>query len=196
MKDPVPARVVLSDANVLYSRVLRDYLLYAATRQLISIAWSQSILDEMTEHLQANIDGFTPDSGALLVRLMNTHFPYALTQVVDETLERVAGAELPDEGDRHVLAAAVESGADVLCTSNLKDFPETIVDQYGFVVQHPDELLVGLIRSCPTEMLAVHRVSVTRLPGATDSSTVAALRRAGAPQAADAMVALLDADQV
>ncbi|WP_402371559.1 hypothetical protein [Isoptericola rhizosphaerae] len=127
---------------------------------------------------------------------MNTHFPYALTQVVDETLERVAGAELPDEGDRHVLAAAVESGADVLCTSNLKDFPETIVDQYGFVVQHPDELLVGLIRSCPTEMLAVHRVSVTRLPGATDSSTVAALRRAGAPQAADAMVALLDADQV
>ncbi len=49
MKDPVPARVVLSDANVLYSRVLRDYLLYAATRQLISIAWSQSILDEMTE---------------------------------------------------------------------------------------------------------------------------------------------------
>lgn len=29
-----PAHVVLADATVLYSRVLRDYLLYAATRRI------------------------------------------------------------------------------------------------------------------------------------------------------------------
>lgn len=33
-------RVVLGDANVLYLRVLRDYLLYAADQEVISIAWS------------------------------------------------------------------------------------------------------------------------------------------------------------
>jgi hypothetical protein len=31
-------RVVLADANVLYSRVLRDYLLYAADQEIIAIA--------------------------------------------------------------------------------------------------------------------------------------------------------------
>lgn len=30
-------RIVVGDANALYSRVLRDFLLYAASRQLISI---------------------------------------------------------------------------------------------------------------------------------------------------------------
>jgi hypothetical protein len=33
-------RVVLGDANVLYPRVLRDYLLYAADQEVIGIAWS------------------------------------------------------------------------------------------------------------------------------------------------------------
>lgn len=37
-------RVILADANVLYSRVLRDYLLYAADQEIISIAWSAEIL--------------------------------------------------------------------------------------------------------------------------------------------------------
>lgn len=31
-------RIVLADANVLYSRVLRDYLLYAADQEIIAIA--------------------------------------------------------------------------------------------------------------------------------------------------------------
>jgi hypothetical protein len=47
-------RVVLGDANVLYSRVLRGYLLYAADREVISIAWSVRILDEVTRHLVAS----------------------------------------------------------------------------------------------------------------------------------------------
>lgn len=44
-------RIVLADANVLYSRVLRDYLLYAADQEIIAIAWSPEILAEVTEHL-------------------------------------------------------------------------------------------------------------------------------------------------
>jgi hypothetical protein len=36
-------RVVLADANVLYSRVLRDYLLHAAAQEVIAIAWSAQI---------------------------------------------------------------------------------------------------------------------------------------------------------
>ena len=51
-------RIVLADANVLYSRVLRDYLLYAADQEIIAIAWSPAILAEVTEHLRRNVPGF------------------------------------------------------------------------------------------------------------------------------------------
>jgi hypothetical protein len=50
-----PLRIVLADANVLYSRVLRDYLLYAADQGLIAVTWSAEILAEMTEHLRLNL---------------------------------------------------------------------------------------------------------------------------------------------
>jgi hypothetical protein len=39
--------------------------------------------------------------------------------------------ELPDEDDRHVLAAAVAAEATVLCTSNVKDFPVGVVEALG-----------------------------------------------------------------
>ena len=62
MTDPVGEvdliRVVLADANVLYSRVLRDYLLYAADQEIIAITWSEQILAEVIEHLEQNVAGF------------------------------------------------------------------------------------------------------------------------------------------
>lgn len=71
------AHVVLADANVLYSRVLRDYLLYAVTRRLITINWSRMILDDMAEHISANIAGFTRRRAAYLVVKMTEAFPDA-----------------------------------------------------------------------------------------------------------------------
>jgi hypothetical protein len=51
-------RVVLADANVRYSPVLRDYLLYAADQEIIAITWSRQILAEVSEHLIKNVPGF------------------------------------------------------------------------------------------------------------------------------------------
>ena len=53
-----PTRIVLGDANVLYSRVLRDYLVYAADEGAISIRWSRAILIEVVKHLQVNNSTF------------------------------------------------------------------------------------------------------------------------------------------
>lgn len=72
---PAGIRVVLVDANVLYSRVLRDYLLYAADEEIIVIAWSRRILEEVTEHLAAKVPDFTDESGARLTVAMNRAFP-------------------------------------------------------------------------------------------------------------------------
>lgn len=67
--------VVLADANVLYSRVLRDYLLYAADQEIIAITWSAGILDEVTEHLIHNVAGFDDAAAERLIRAMNRGVP-------------------------------------------------------------------------------------------------------------------------
>lgn len=194
MTRPDRSRVVLSDANVLFSRVLRDYLLYAADRELITILWSDPILEEMTRHLVGKVDGFTAAQGERLVGAMNRAYPGALVEITTASTARVAALTLPDEDDRHVLAAAVAGDAEVVCTANLKDFPVASVGELGLEVRHPDEVLARLVRRRPAEMLAVHRVCVERLKDATDESTVAALRRADVPRTADLMEALLAAE--
>lgn len=184
--------IVLADANVLYSRVLRDYLLYAAVEQLISVRWSQRILDEFAKHLIANIQGFERAQARRLFEGMNGAHPYALVAPVGGHYQRFKNLDMPDPDDRHVVAAAVAAAADVLCTSNTKDFPGPVMDRVGVTRLTPDELLSGLVRAYPEEMLSVHSTSVERFKGATEESTLGALRRAGAPRTADLMAELLN----
>jgi len=47
----VTATVVLADTGVLFSRVLRDYVMYAGTDGVIWLRWSDSILDELERTL-------------------------------------------------------------------------------------------------------------------------------------------------
>lgn len=49
-----------------------------------------------------------------------------------------------DTKDRHVLAAAVAAGADLLVTANIKDFPEASYQAYGLEVIPPEGLLSRL----------------------------------------------------
>ena len=189
---PGTIRVVLADANVLYQRVLRDYLLYAADAEIIAIAWSRSILDEVTRHLTANVAGFTAEAGVRLVKAMNRAFPYADIEPAPEHHERLVGVALPDEDDRHVLAAAIAAQATVLCTANTKDFPGPIVAPLGIEVEAPDALLSALIAEHPSPMRTVHATVVAKLHAATNASTLTALQRAGAPAAAAGMARLLE----
>ena len=55
----------------------------------------------------------------------------------------------------------------------------------------PDELLTRLVGEFEPQMLAAHRAAVTSLRGATDDSTVTALRKARVPQTAELMAAVL-----
>jgi predicted nucleic acid-binding protein len=184
-------RVVLADANVLYSRVLRDYLLYAADQEIIAIAWSSQILAEVTEHLMENVEGFDSAAAQRLVGAMNRAFPYAEVEPDEEHWRALHEVSLPDEDDRHVLAASLAAEATALCTSNTKDFPANLVEALGVEVLTPDQLLSRLVVEYGPQMLAVHRTAVASLKGATDESTVTALRRAGAPTTAGLIARLL-----
>lgn len=111
-----PFAVVL-DANVLYPFSLRDCLLRAAEEGLYQVLWSEQILEEVRRNLVAN--GVMPDTSAQrLIQVMNEAFPEALTSVSDGLIARMRN----HPKDRHVVAAAVSAGAQLIVTSNLRDF--------------------------------------------------------------------------
>lgn len=186
-----PITVVLADANVLYSRVLRDYLVYAADEGAIAIRWSRAILIEAVEHLQVNNSTFDAEHGRLLIRLLNDAYPHAEVKPTAAARRKVNQLDMPDEDDRHVLAAAVSARAGALCTSNVKDFPPQAMASVGIELLTADTLLSRLVTMHPARMRDAHRTTVASLTGATDRSTIAALRRAKATQTADLMEALL-----
>lgn len=161
-------RVVLADANVLYSRVLRDYLLYAARERIITVSWSREILREVTDHLKLNVVGFDDSAAQRLVDAMNLAFPLAEVEPSEDSFSQLAHVTLPDEGDRHVLATAVTAEATVLCTANTSDFPARVVGALGLEVLTPDGLLTRLVQEFEARMLAAHRTTVASLPGASD----------------------------
>jgi hypothetical protein len=92
--------VVLADANILYSRTLRDYFLYAADHGAIEIHWSQQILDEMSRNLRRNL-GLTEADTTRLELLMNSYIEYALIDVEAGDLAAVYGAAVDANDPAH-----------------------------------------------------------------------------------------------
>jgi len=173
-------RVVFADANVLYARVLRDYLLYAATEGVIEIVWSRRVLDEMAEHLVQNIPGFTIDSAELLVEKMTSFYPDAEVNPEESDYEMLIEFLFPDEDDKHVFAAVLAAEADIICTSNKKHFPEEIASHFGVAIMSPDQLLCRMVKLEPKKMYVAHSDVVRFFPEGTDEGTLAALGKAGA----------------
>lgn len=121
-----------------------------------------------------------------------THaLPTATVAPGQAAFDRIAELAMPDDADRHVLAAAIASDARVLCTTNLRDFPNETTRAVGVEVLSPDELLHTLVIALPAEMLRVHEITVASMLHSTDDATLDALTRAGAPDTAAALRTLL-----
>jgi len=181
----------LAGSDVLYSHVVRDYLLHAADQESVNVSWSQSILDEVTEHLMANTRGFTRESANALLRALAETFPDAMAEPSEADYARIPDTPLPDEDDRHVIAAALAADAAIICTANTKHFPAGMMRQLGLTVMTADELFTQLILTHMLEMVAAHRAAVAAFTHATDATTMDALQRAGAPRTADLMTRVL-----
>ena len=187
---PIP--VVLVDANVLYSRVLRDYLLCAAEQELINVNWSQSILDDVSKHLMRNLPAFSVQSAEVLQTALLAAFPYALVEPGSEDYAYLENLVLPDEEDREVIASALTAQAEIICTNNIKHFPPTLLEPLGINVMTPDDLLMELIQQHQRIMMTVHSTVVASLAQATDESTVNALQRARAIKTSAHLASLLE----
>ena len=128
---------------MLYPSVLRDVLIRIARMGINRARWSDLILDEVFGAIAANRRDLDPQKLERTRRLMCRAVPDCL---VDSAAIRVLAPSLtlPDPDDRHVLAAAILAGAQVIVTQNLKDFPSNELDKFGIEAKHPDAFLQDL----------------------------------------------------
>ena len=132
------AFAAILDACVLYPFSLRDTLLRLAERELYDAHWSEAILDEMTRNLIAN-HVMPADSAHRIARLMRDAFDDAT--VPAEPIARLEPSMTNHPKDRHVLAAAVVAHAEVIVTSNVRDFLAEACRPLGVEAVHPDDFL-------------------------------------------------------
>ena len=95
---------VLFDACTLYPAPLRDFIMEIAAMGLFRAKWTNKIHDEWIRNLLANRNDLSPAKLERTKRLMNEAIPDCL---VADYENLIAGLDLPDEDDRHILAAAI-----------------------------------------------------------------------------------------
>lgn len=142
MLAPLPETTALLDANVLYPAPLRDLLMHLAVAHAFRARWSEQIHDEWIRNLLKNRIDIAATSLAATRAMMNSALPDAMVRGHEPLIPTLI---LPDEDDRHVLAAAIWGDADVIVTFNLKDFPAQTLDSYGLIAQPPDAFICGLM---------------------------------------------------
>lgn len=151
--------LALLDANVLWSAALRDTLLLAAEEDLFRPVWSRQILEEMSRSIKARRPDLDPARIDRTVDQILTHFPECLAQGYQHLIPEMRN----DEGDRHVLAAAVRSGSEVIVTWNKAHFPPEACGPYYIEVQDPDEFLCDLWSVHPDAVAHVLRLQAKHL---------------------------------
>lgn len=171
-----PYPVVL-DACVLYPSFLRDLLMRLGLTGLYQPKWSATIEDEWQRNLLANRADLTLEQIQRTAALMNTAVPDAMITGFEPLIDSV---DLPDVNDRHVVAAAVRSNAEIIVTFNLKDFPAPSLDSFGIEALHPDDFVMDLFdlnRALVLSAVTTQRNNLRKPPMSVDDYLEALLRQ-------------------
>jgi hypothetical protein len=160
----VSKSTVLYDACVLYPAPLRDLLMHLAVTDLYRAKWTDAIHEEWIRNVLKDRPDLRPEQLLRTRDLMNAHVRDCLVTGYETLINAIT---LPDPDDRHVLAAAIRAGADLILTFNLKDFPERELKPYGIKAQHPDDFLCLQLDLAPNVVCAAvmrHRTSLKNPP--------------------------------
>ncbi len=170
--------VVVYDANVLYPSALRDFLIRVAIEDLVHARWSDRILDEVFRNIAINRPDLDPQR---LQRTRQRMCAAVLDSLVSGFEDLEPAIVLPDPDDRHVVAAAIRTGAGLIVTFNLRDFPDLEIARHGLVAMHPDIFALELLARNPTSVLDVIAAQAADLkhPAHTALDVVGALERCG-----------------
>ena len=160
-----PSRpVAVYDASVLYPSLIRNLLMYLGTEGLVAARWTAAIHDEWIRNLLADRPDLTPERLTRTRQRMTAALPDAEVEGFEHLTDSLS---LPDPDDRHVLAAAIHTDAELIVTQNLKHFPAEALTPHGIEALTPDALLCRLLNTEPTATRAVVeklRASLRRPP--------------------------------
>jgi hypothetical protein len=158
--------------------------LHLREQDAFAVRWSQAVLHEARQSL---IDSGRPaDKVDRRLRAMQSAFPDAEVLGYEHLIPSL---HLPDPNDRHVLAAAIVGGVNQIVTANVRDFPEDVLAAHGLEAVNPDAFLLSVFYSYPELTIATIQQRAAELirPAIGVTGLLAALRKSGAPQFADAV---------
>jgi len=173
------------DTNVLYSAGCRDLLIASSIAGLCHCRWSGEVLVELESALRRTRPDLHPGQIRGLLAALASACPEALLQ--PRPASDLALPPMVDPADAHVLRGAIRAQAQVLLTFNLKHFPRRLLVRHGLVAMTPDQWLVSLAKSAPTDIMAISERCRSRLirPPLTRAHYLASLRRSGLALLAD-----------
>lgn len=173
---------VVYDANVMYPAPLRSFLMYLAVSGEFRARWTDKIHEEWIENLLKDRPDLSREKIERTRLLMNQHVPGALVTGYEKLIDSI---ELPDQNDRHVVAAAIRTRAEAIVTFNVKDFPSDKLDEYDITAIHPDDFICDLIdinRGIVIESARRHRAGLKN-PAMTATEYLDLLQRQKLPRA-------------
>jgi predicted nucleic acid-binding protein len=136
--------ICVLDTNTIYPLEVRDFLFWLAYYELYSPKWSGHIFNEWIDVMKRK--GIAEQEIIRRVNKANLAFPDAMVLKYSHIIDRLC---LPDPKDRHVLAAAIASKAEVIITKNLKDFPIEYLRTFNVTVQTPDHFISKMLKEHP-----------------------------------------------
>ena len=138
------------DACVLYPPTLRDLLMRLAGGILYAPRFTDAIHDEWMRNVLQDRPDLMPAQLQRTRQFMNEVDADALVTGYESL---VPSLSLPDQNDRHVLAAAVHCKASVIVTFNLRDFPASVLSPLAITAQTPDLFVCALYDANPNAVV-------------------------------------------
>jgi hypothetical protein len=155
-----------------------------AAMGLFRAKWTDAIHEEWISNLLINRPDLSRQKLERTKELMNEAVADCLVVGYESLSDKL---ELPDPGDRHILAAAIHCNADAIITFNLNDFPLEALAKYHIEPQHPDEFMFHQFGLNEATVLNAARRCRSRLrsPPLSTEEYLLALERCGLPQSVD-----------
>jgi predicted nucleic acid-binding protein len=132
--------ICVLDTNVIYPLWIRDLLLWFAHHDLYTPKWSKHIFDEWEEVMRRK--GIAEEDRIRRMSIVDEAFPDARVENYEPIVQML---DLPDPKDKHVLAAAIKTNANLIVTNNLKDFPVDYIASFGLSAKSADDFLTDII---------------------------------------------------
>lgn len=155
--------VVVYDANLLFARSLSYILLHVAAEGLVQAKFSSSQLFEAGGAITSRLRFDALAEFAAQLKRMEQTVRDNEVRNFQRWVPHIRG--MTDQGDKRILATAIQGGAWLIATNNIKDFPAPELARWGVEVETADQFLCRCLDTNPTMVVAIcdrHRAGAAR----------------------------------